>query len=89
VIADLQCETLVHIYVVPCAVSWPQWAYICLVQESNAGPKVRRIECQVMQSNISRSVAGIWSIWFLWSVSFDWFDEPERQDRPAHQIDCL
>jgi hypothetical protein len=40
-------------------------------------------EGQVLQSNISRRVAGIW---FLWSVAFDWFDERERQDRPAHQI---
>jgi len=30
-------------------------------------------------------MAGIWSIW---SISFVWFDEQERQDRPAHQIDC-
>ena len=38
---------------------------------------------------ISRRVAGIWFIWFLRSVSFVWFDERERQDRPAHQLDCL
>jgi len=25
----------------------------------------------------------IWFIWFVWSVSFGWFDERERQDRPA------
>jgi len=44
---------------------------------------------QALQSNISRRVAGIWFIWFLWSISFVWFDERERQDRPARQIDCL
>ena len=37
----------------------------------------------------SRRVAGSWFIWFLWSISFVWIDERERQDRPAHQIDCL
>src|SRR5438094_8890341 len=31
---------------------------------------------------ISRRVAGLWSIWLVW------FDERERQNRPAHQIDC-
>jgi hypothetical protein len=46
-------------------------------------------ECQVFQSNISRRGAGSWSIWFPWSFSCVWFDEPERQDRPAHQIDRL
>jgi IS30 family transposase len=30
---------------------------------------------QVLQSNISRRVAGIWFIWFLRSVSCVWFDE--------------
>jgi hypothetical protein len=44
-------------------------------------------EGQVLQSSISRRVAGIWSIWFLRSISFVWFDERERQDRPAHRID--
>ena len=44
---------------------------------------------QVLQSNISRRVAGVWFIWCPWSISFVWFDEPERQARPAHQIDCL
>jgi hypothetical protein len=38
---------------------------------------------------ISRRVAGSWFIWFLRSVSCVWFNEPERQDRPAHQIDRL
>jgi hypothetical protein len=38
---------------------------------------------------ISWRVAEIWSVWSRWSISFVWFDEPERQDRPAHQIDCL
>ncbi len=46
-------------------------------------------EGQVLQSYISRRVAGIWFIWFLRSVSFVWFDERERQDRPAHPGDCL
>jgi hypothetical protein len=47
------------------------------------------------QEPISRRVAGIWSvwsvwsIWSVWSVSFVWFDERERQVRPAHQIDRL
>jgi len=31
---------------------------------------------------ISRHVAGIWSIWFLRSVSCVWFDERERQADP-------
>jgi len=44
---------------------------------------------QVLQSNISRRVAGIWFIWFFRSVSCVWFDERERQDRPAHRIDRL
>jgi hypothetical protein len=35
------------------------------------------------------TVAGIWSIWFLRSVSCVWFDERERQDRPSYQLDCL
>jgi hypothetical protein len=35
---------------------------------------------------ISRRVAGIWFIWSRWSVSLVWFDERERQDRPALQI---
>jgi hypothetical protein len=42
--------------------------------------------------SISRHVAGfwfIWSIWSIWSVSFVWFDERERQAKPAHQIDCF
>jgi delta-aminolevulinic acid dehydratase/porphobilinogen synthase len=43
-------------------------------------------EGQVLQSSISRHVAGIWSIWFLRSISFVWFDERERQDRPAHRM---
>ena len=30
----------------------------------------------------------IWFVWFFWSDSFVWFEEQERQDRPAHQIDC-
>jgi hypothetical protein len=34
-------------------------------------------------------VTEIWFIWFLQSVSFVWFDERERQDSPAHQIDRL
>lgn len=44
---------------------------------------------QVLQSNISRRVAGIWFIWLPWSISFVWFDERERQVQPAHQIDCF
>jgi hypothetical protein len=32
---------------------------------------------------------GDWFIWFIRSVSFVWFDERERQDRLAHQIDCF
>ncbi len=55
--------------------------------EITSGPE--KDECQVLQSNISRRVAGIWSIWFLRSVSCVWFDERERQDSPAHQIDRL
>src|SRR5438552_3318432 len=37
---------------------------------------------------ISRRVARGWFIWSSWSVRFIWFDERERQNRPAHQIDC-
>ena len=44
---------------------------------------------QVLQSYISRRVAGIWFIRFLRSVSCVWFDEREKEDRPAYQIDCL
>ena len=36
--------------------------------------------------SIYRRGAGDWFIWFLWSVSFVWFDERERLERPAHQI---
>jgi tetrahydromethanopterin S-methyltransferase subunit F len=39
-----------------------------------------------VSGTISRRVAGIWFIGFLRSVSFVWFDERERQDRPARQI---
>ncbi len=38
---------------------------------------------------ISLRVAGSWFIWFLQPVSCVWFDERERQDRLAHQIDYL
>jgi hypothetical protein len=38
---------------------------------------------------ISPHVAGIWFIRSRWSVSFVWFDEREREDRPAQQKDCL
>jgi hypothetical protein len=48
-----------------------------------------RMRGQVLQSDILQWVTGIWSIWILRSVSFVWFDERERQERPAHQIDCL
>ena len=44
---------------------------------------------RVLQSNISRRVAGIWSIWLLRSVSGVWFDERAKQDSPTHQMDCL
>ena len=44
---------------------------------------------QVLQSNISQRMAGIWFIWFFRSISFVRFDEQERQDRPAHQTNRL
>ena len=44
---------------------------------------------QVLQSYISRLMAGSWCIWFLRSVSCVWFDERERPARPAHQLDRL
>jgi hypothetical protein len=50
------------------------------------------VGCQKKENvpeTITRRVAGIWFIWFLRSVSFVWSDEPERQDRPAHQLDRL
>ena len=47
------------------------------------------IEGQVLQSNISRRVAGNWFIWSFRFFWFIWFDERERQDSPAYQIDGL
>jgi len=47
------------------------------------------MEKMKVPETIPREVAGIWFIWFLRSASFVWFDERERQDRPAHQIDHL
>jgi len=41
------------------------------------------------QEPFSRRVAGSWRIWLLRSVACVWFDERERTDRPAHQIDRL
>ena len=52
-------------------------------------------EDEKVPGTISRRVAGSWFIWSFWLISsvwffwFIWFDERERQDRPAHQIDCL
>ena len=47
------------------------------------------IEGEAQQPCISRRVAGIWCIWFLRFLSIEWFDERERQDGPAHQLDRL
>jgi len=49
----------------------------------------KRVQGKVLQSQISRRVAGIWFIWFRWSVPLVWFDERERQDSLVHQLDCL
>jgi len=41
---------------------------------------------QVLQSNISRRVAGSWFSWFIWSVGFlwfVWFRERNKLDKPA------
>ena len=38
---------------------------------------------QVLQSDISQNVAGIWFIWFLRSVSGVWFDEREKRQARA------
>ena len=43
---------------------------------------MRTLEMKRCQEPISCRVAGIWSIWSRWSVSFVWFDERERQDSP-------
>jgi len=50
---------------------------------------MRTLEMKRCQEPILRRVAGIGFTWFLRSVSCVWFDERERLDRPAHQIDCL
>ena len=54
-----------------------------------AKEKLREVEKLKVPGTISRRVAGIWFIRFLRSASFVWFDERERQDRLAHQIDHL
>jgi hypothetical protein len=59
----------------------------CSGQHDNPG-----VGCQKKKNvpeTISPRVAGILSSWFPWSISFVWFDERKRQDRPAYQIDCL
>ena len=41
---------------------------------------------QVLQSNISRRVAGSWFswfIWFVWFLWFVWFRERNKLDKPA------
>ena len=44
------------------------------------------IERDAQHLCVLHRVAGIWFIWSHWSVSFVWFDERERQDRPALRI---
>ena len=54
-----------------------------------AKEKLRKVEKLKVPGTISRRVAGIRFIRFFRSASFVWFDERERQDRLAHQIDHL
>lgn len=56
------------------------------VETSGPSPQ-ERTRRQVLQSTISRRVAGNWCIWFLRSVSCVWFNARARPASPAYHID--
>jgi hypothetical protein len=71
-------DLILHESLLPHGCEWNGQALMLRPPET----AVNRATGQVLQSNISRRLAGIWFIWPGLFVSSVWFDEREKQDTP-------